>query len=310
MNINLLKNRNKNFTIYTNNNKSSSNFNCEEYFQNMIKYNKKSINLNTDILYCLYIAIAYKTKNNDIYNDVCQSYKLHKKYINELNDYIIMIDNYDFRKYVYNILLTYNNNIDIDNNLFNFISKYYDIKKIIDYNLSVNEFKNNTFLSINKLLLICDNYEKEILNELINKINNNYKTIHKFTNPEIMIYNQLINNDKILYVFNHFTLPVFRIKKHPLYADFLLLFNINNKLIFAIIEYDGPTHYNNNDFRFKKENVDCDMIKNKFCLDNKINILRINTINDNIINDFIINIYNGLHQVIIPNNEYYLNILK
>jgi len=62
-----------------------------------------------------------------------------------------------------------------------------------------------------------------------------------------MIYNQLINNDKILYgseaLFNHFTLKlrflVFRIKKHPLYADFLLLFNINNKLIFAIIEYDG-----------------------------------------------------------------------
>jgi len=70
-----------------------------------------------------------------------------------------MIDNYDFRKYVYNI--------DIDNYLFNFISKYYDIKKIIDYNLSVNEFKNNTFLSINKLLLKCNDYEKEILNELI-----------------------------------------------------------------------------------------------------------------------------------------------
>ena len=39
-----------------------------------------------------------------------------------------MIDNYDFRKYVYNILLTYNN-IEIDNNIFNYISKYYDIKK-------------------------------------------------------------------------------------------------------------------------------------------------------------------------------------
>jgi len=45
------------------------------------------------------------------------------------------------------------------------------------------------------------------------------------------------------------------------------------------------------------------MIKNKFWLDNKI-------INDNIINDFIINIYNGLHQAIIPDNEYYMNILK
>ena len=51
------------------------------------------------------------------------------------------------------------------------------------------------------------------------------------------------------------------------------------------------------------------MIKNKFCLDNKINILRINDINNNIINDFINNIYNGLHQVIIPNNEYYMNLL-
>lgn len=43
------------------------------------------------------------------------------------------------------------------------------------------------------------------------------------------------------------------------------------------------------------------MIKNKFCLDNKINILRIN--------DFINNIYNGLHQAIIPNNEYYMKLL-
>ena len=231
MNINQLKNRNKNFTKF----KSSCNFNCDEYFLNMIKYKKKPVNLNTDILYCLYIAIASKTKNKEIYDDVCQSYKLHKLYINQLNDYINMIDNYDFRKYVLNIL-TFNNDNKIDNNLLNYIPKYYDIKKIIDYNKSVNEFKNNTFLSINKLLLISENYEKEILNELINKINNNYKTIHKFTNPEIIIYNQLINNDKILYVFNHFTLPVFRIKKHPLYADFLLLLNINNKIIFAIIK--------------------------------------------------------------------------
>jgi hypothetical protein len=41
-----------------------------------------------------------------------------------------------------------------------------DNKKIIDYNKSVNEFKNNTFLSINKLLLISENYEKKILNNL------------------------------------------------------------------------------------------------------------------------------------------------
>jgi hypothetical protein len=161
MNINQLKNRNKNFTKF----KSSCNFNCDEYFLNMIKYKKKPVNLNTDILYCLYIAIASKTKNKEIYDDVCQSYKLHKLYINQLNDYINMIDNYDFRKYVLNIL-TFNNDNKIDNNLLNYIPKYYDIKKIIDYNKSVNEFKNNTFLSINKLLLISENYEKKILNNL------------------------------------------------------------------------------------------------------------------------------------------------
>jgi hypothetical protein len=50
MNINLLKNHN------------NTNFDCDQYFQNMIKYKKNPANLNTDLLYCLYIAIAYKKK--------------------------------------------------------------------------------------------------------------------------------------------------------------------------------------------------------------------------------------------------------
>ena len=112
---------------------------------------------------------------------------------------------------------------------------------------------------------------------------------------------------------NHFTLPIYRVKNHPLFADFLLLFNIDNNLKFAIIEYDGATHYNINDFRFKKENIICDTIKNNFCLNNYINILRIkyNDINiDSIIQRFINNIFNHTYQAIIEPNEYYDNLLN
>ena len=50
------------------------------------------------------------------------------------------------------------------------------------------------------------------------------------------------------------------------------------------------------------------MIKNNYCLNNNINLLRINYIDHNIINNFIVNISNGLYQAIIPTNNYYMNI--
>jgi len=111
---------------------------------------------------------------------------------------------------------------------------------------------------------------------------------------------------KEYYMFcNHFTLPIYRVKNHPLYADFLILFNIDNNLKFAIIEYDGVTHYNINDFRFRKENI--------ICLQNDINILRIkyNDKNiDHIIESFINNIFNDIYQAIIESKEYYENLLN
>ncbi len=182
-----------------------------------------------------------------------------------------MVNNINCRKYVYNILTSFKTDIDInkfnndsiihniyiDYNLLNniCISKHYSLKQILEYNLSVHKFKSNTIDSIEKIKLISNDIEKNILTELINKLNNNYKIIQKFTNPEIDIFNKLIGikDNRILCVFNHFTLPIFRVKNHPLYADFLLLLNINNKLNFAIIEYDGPTHDNIHDFRFRKE---------------------------------------------------------
>ena len=303
----------------------------EDKLNNIIKYNKNINKLNTDTLYLLYIAIGYKTKNKEIYNEIISSYKLHKFYIIELNNYIDMVNNINCRKYVYNILSSFNtdididkfnnnsivHNINIDDNLLNniCISKHYNLEQILEYNLSVNNFKTNTIDSIEKIKLISNDIEKNILTELINKLNNNYKIVQKFTNPEIDIFNKLIDikDNRILYVFNHFTLPIFRVKNHPLYADFLLLLNINNKLNFAIIEYDGPTHDNIYDFRFKKETILCDIIKNNFCLYNNISMLRIKYNQNNInyhIDHFINNILNDKYIFIIPSYEYYMDILN
>ena len=327
MNFYTLINRKKNYnSSYDSNYLETNNINfidniVPEYLNNtlnnIIKYNKKIKNLSTESLYILYIAISLKIKDNIIFNEVINSYKLHQKYIIELDNYIKMINNIESRKYIYNLLKTKKiNNIIIDTNLLNNIgtSKYYHLDNILEYNYSVNNFKTNTINSINKLILISDEIEKNILQELIIKLNNTYKTVHKFNNPEIEIYNKLIDikDERILYVFNHFTLPIYRIKNHPLYADFFILFNINNNLKFAIIEYDGITHYNINDFRFRKENIICDTIKNNYCLQNNINILRIkyNNKNINIIKSFINNIFNDIYQAIIESKEYYDNLLN
>jgi len=130
---------------------------------------------------------------------------LHQKYIIELDNYIKMINNIESRKYIYNLLKTKKiNNIIIDTNLLNNIgtSKYYHLDNILEYNYSVNNFKTNTINSINKLILISSEIEKNILQEFIIKLNKTYKTVHKFNNPEIEIYNKLIDikDKRILYV--------------------------------------------------------------------------------------------------------------
>jgi len=215
MNFCTLINRKNNYNISSDsNNLETNNINfidniVPEYLNNtlnkIIKYNKKIKNLSTESLYILYIAISLKIKDNIIFNEVINSYKLHQKYIIELDNYIKMINNIESRKYIYNLLKTKNNNnIIIDTNLLNNIgiSKYYHLDNITDYNISVNNFKTNTINSINKLILISSEIEKNILQEFIIKLNKTYKTVHKFNNPEIEIYNKLIDikDKRILYV--------------------------------------------------------------------------------------------------------------
>lgn len=316
--IKLLNNRVDNYSNFNkDNNFKYDIIKCfNKKIDNMIKYNKHFNNLSTDTLYSLYIIITYKTNDYNLYKDAAKSYNLHKQYINQLNDYLIMIDNYEIRKYVYNLLT--NKDIIISDNIIDIItpniSKIYELNNLLKYNMLVNEFKQTTINNINVLINIIHDNEKQILYALIDKLNNTYKSIHKFNKPELYIYNKLIElkNDKLICIFNHFTLPLSRNNKHPLYADFLLLFNINNRLIFGIIEYDGPSHYNINYYNFSKDRVYCDILKNQFCIDNNINILRIFDY-DNIdykIDEYLMSINNDNTSIILPSKNHYDNLLK
>lgn len=313
--MNITKLLNNRVDNYSNLNKDNNKYDIIKHLNNkinnMIKYKRQFSNLSTDTLYILYIAITYKTNDYNLYQDAAKSYNLHKQYINQLNYYLIMIDNYDIRKYVYNLLT--NKDIIIDENLLKIItpniSKIYDLNSLLKYNNLINEFKQTTINNINVLINKVNDNEKQILYALIDKLNNTYKSIHKFNKPELYIYNKLIGlkNKMLLCVFNHFTLPISRNNKHPLYADFLLLFNINKRLIFGIIEYDGPSHYDINYYNFNKDRIQCDVLKNQFCIDNNINILRIFDY-DNIdykIDEYLMSIYNGNTSIIIPSMDYY-----
>jgi hypothetical protein len=95
---------------------------------------------------------------------------------------------------------------------------------------------------------------------------------------------------------------------------FFIVFNINDNYQFAIIEYDGPTHYNSKDIRITKNNIYCDIIKNNFCIKNSIHILRINDYDKY----YLIKIYNFIDDIIkdngivtiIPSFEFYSRLLE
>jgi len=138
-----------------------------------------------------------------------------------------------------------------------------------------------------------------------------------FNQPELSIYNKLVKlsqyYNSIIFVSLHFTLPVSY--KKPLIADFFVLFKINNKIHFSIIEYDGPSHYNSNYYRFNIDSIKRDIIKNNFCKNNNISILRVFDTDTNYFNKITVFIEsiisnNGNAIFDIPNDTFYNNLLK
>jgi len=309
-----------------------------EYYIKNIKVEKITIKK----LYKFYFMIIRNLINNNLLNK--ENYKILEMSkqlyltLNNLDDYNKLIRNTHIRKYIKNIMKDkYNLDIYYDKyyNSENLIEIYYsyELDKLINNNENImytllkhQEYKSNIENTckliteqskelINILEIKNDeysNYEISIINELNNKIMNYYICLKKINNDEFYIYEKLMNYkqkyNNIKYIFNHFTLPIERYVNHPLITDFLIILNDNNKIRFAIIEYDGPVHYDINNYLFTTDVIERDVIKNNFCLVNNISILRITNINDTRLDNFILNIIDNKICYDIPDYNYYLNM--
>lgn len=74
------------------------------------------------------------------------------------------------------------------------------------------------------------------------------------------------------------------IENRRLLFDFVL-FNEDNKIVLAI-EFDGEQHYDSKNGWFSKDLIERDKLKNKWCQDNNINLIRYRKIEDIDCNDF------------------------
>jgi hypothetical protein len=251
-------------------------------------------------LFYLFMSILFRNKqlNNQTY-EICKSILYYDKLIDEYN----MMTNMDKqRKYIYNTLQSMTINI-------NELCKMLKEKSPQKFNI---ELYNRCIESIEfiktKMSLVYSNdlTDTNIINEFNKRVTTKFKIIKKFNCQELVIYNLLIDliNNQLIYVINHCRIPVQRIKQHDLFADYFLIFNIDNTIKFAIIEFDGPTH-TQFDFRFSESTINCDMIKNNFCKTNNISMCRIN---HNDFNNINLIIRNFIDSVIVSVQPIYIGI--
>jgi len=177
----------------------------ENKMESMITKDYDYNNYDTCVLFSLFIYLTKLTKNKDIILNACDLYKTHKTVIDCLDNYLVMIYNITERDNIYSILLKFD--------VLPYIDKYYDssIKHMI---VPTKPIKSNS-----KYFSLQHEFDSNIkANEIIlaftNKVNNTYACFYKFNKPELIIYNKLIDikliKPSILYIFNHFTLPITR----------------------------------------------------------------------------------------------------
>ena len=272
----------------------------------------------------------------DIKNDITYFFKLEND-IKLINDKLSIID-----KLEEIIIITYNTNIYWDKNY-----EFYRKNKIIP-NIKINKLLFNEIKNINLLCKQKSDLEfifrkkkikiNKIKNNIINNIINNniqlptksnnvdiftfdkYKSIMNFPKPknslnipELRIRNILFNiqknNKEIILIYPQYRLPV-KFKSY-LFADFYLLFYINNTIFPLIIEFDGPKHTNKQFIYFSKNSIKCDIIKNNFAICNNISIIRIYKVDDitNEIDNCIQNLYKNTCYTCIPSYNSYMELL-
>jgi hypothetical protein len=296
---------------------------------NINKLFKMNVTQLKGIIY--YIVIA--SKNKLLIDNICKFNNKFSNYLKALNEYVEMINFDEQYEHIYSIIQhNFNlygicNDIKITDDLFKILTNkkinQFDINKLMELQLTSIELLH-TLEQLNKNIhtyLVNDitQYKEtkiKIINSFVDKANNTFKTANKFNIPELIMFNKLVKlyhkYDNILFVFHHFKLPVKHI--NHLFADALIVFNKDNYLHFAIIEFDGIQHYDINDFRFNQYTVKKDIIKNNFCIDSKISLLRIfNTkkMSDTIekfINDIINAKLDEIPIINIPSNDHYNHI--
>ncbi len=294
-----------------------------------IKYNNKDVNRmqNKQLSFLVFGILYYYSKNK---KELYEPFKKYITYLTMFEDFFKLVLCKEQRKCIYNYIdnkkYNYDNfikciknkpceqiNIDTINKFKTCIE---ELKILIDTSCksTMEMFFNNNQIEDTDILI-------NIITSYLNKINKFYKYTKKFNKPELKIYNYIVNQKiqypQIVQVFTDIKIPTSRNNYFQrLSADILIVFKITEQIKFAIIEYDGPTHYNINDFRFNDNIIWCDRCKNQFCVDKNISLLRLdykNTMDDcfeniNLFINQVVNsnvpIYSG-----IPTDEFYDKLL-
>jgi hypothetical protein len=325
------------FDLKNNNNNTKKSYSeiilkNKQIFEDKIRQTHTFSSNELSVLLSLYIYILYKTHDLKLLNDFTIFYNKYNKYKSVIN---IFIEKNNYSKQHNYLLLLLNNYIKnkklIDYN--SIVIEHFDKKLLSCYNIkSYNELKIDISIMLQSLeelslsLLLNINNDNSINNkekkiELINIFTLKFAKIFDigcvYNNPELCIFNSLVNfskiNEPIIFITIHFVLPVSYIKS--LIADFFIMLKINNKLQFCVIEYDGPTHYNILDHRISIDHIKRDIIKNNFCINNNISIIRVFDKDKNYINtiiEFIQSIIsnNGKPIFKIPDDTYYNTLLE
>jgi len=296
---------------------------------------KKIEDMHFKSLSLLVFSIIYVYSNNKK-----ELYYIFKKYIfclEQINIFLDLVMKKEQRKYILKYM-NYSNRdyIEFKNKMLMNKLETVNTIEIQKYKDAMKEFKSimrdkcTLLIEHLKTVLLEKQFDNDniftnyinVINCYLSKIDNYYRYINKFNKPELEIYNHVINLKtkyiNIIQAFTNITIPVCRNNmNHNLQADILIVIDINNKIYFAIIEYDGPTHYNIYDFRFVDSIVLCDMEKNNYCINNNVSLLRLHykkslDVCFNEINDFIKKIIEteSCVHIGIPTNDFYLEMLN
>ncbi len=299
-----------------------------------IKYNNKKIDcMQNKSLACLVFGILYYYSKNK--KELYGPFKKYMSYLSLFEDFFKLVMCKEQRKCVYCFIKNRKSNYNLEDYkkfikcIKNKPCEQINIDAIIKLKNCIEELKitiNTTCRSTIEMFFNNDQIEDtniliNIITIYLDKINKIYKYTKKFNKPELEIYNFVIKQKtiypQIIQVFTNIAIPISRNNyKQKLSADILIVFDVCGQIKFAIIEYDGPTHYDINNIRFCDNAIWCDRCKNQFCIDSEISLLRLDYKNkmdvcfENInlfINQVVnsnVSIYSG-----IPTDEFYDKLL-